>query len=305
MVRGVGTPSNGFRNGSSPPDLAVAIRAAAQWGVLDLADLHACGLTRPAISRRVQRGTLHRIHPGVYSVNAPPLSMQARFLAATKAVEAVLSHYSAATLWRAVEYDPYGPVHVTVPHGRRRTVPGIVVHRTRREFRVVRMDGIPVTTPARALIDLSRRDEFKPLRRAVREAFALKRVTLEELRGQTRRLDEVLAQGYVPTESKLEDAVHDLIFAHFEPPLVQPTLVLDGIPTRPDFRWPELRLSVEADGSQFHDHLIARQDDAAKQARLEAYGDRVIRVTWNQAMTQPAQTVERLRRAGAPYRIDR
>jgi hypothetical protein len=300
----VGTSSNGFRNKSSPPDVAVAIRAASQWGVLDLADLQACGLTRPAISRRCKRGTLHRIHPGVYSVNAPPLSMQARFLAATKATNGVLSHYSAATLWRLVEYDPHGPVHVTVPHGKRHTVPGIIVHRTRREYRVVRLDGIPVTTPARALVDLSLRD-FKPLRRAVREGFALRRVTLAELRGQSKRLDQVLAQGYVPTESELEDAVHDLIFAHFAPPLVQPTLVLDGIPTRPDFRWPELRLCVEADGAQFHDHPIARQDDAAKQARLEAHGDRVIRVTWTQAMKQPAQTVERLRLAGAPYRMDR
>ncbi len=143
---------------------------------------------------------------------------------------------------------------------------------------------------------------FTPLRRAVREGFALKRVTLDELRGQTRQLDEALAQGYVPTESELEDATHDLILAHFQPPLVQPTLVLDGIPTRPDFRWPDRNLTVEADGAQFHDTPIARQDDAAKQARLEAHGDRVIRVTWDQVMTQPDQTVTRIRMAGAPRR---
>ena len=143
---------------------------------------------------------------------------------------------------------------------------------------------------------------FTPLRRAVREGFALKRVTLDELRGQTKHLDEALAQGYVPTESELEDATHDLILAHFEPPQVQPTLILDGIPTRPDFRWPDRNLTVEADGAQFHDTPIARQDDAAKQARLEAHGDRVIRVTWDQVMTQPDQTVTRIRMAGAPRR---
>ena len=129
-----------------------------------------------------------------------------------------------------------------------------------------------------------------------------KRVTLSELKGRTKRLDAALAQGYVPTESELEDAVHDLILAHFEPPLVQPTLILDGIPTRPDFRYPDLKLSIEADGAAFHEHAIARQDDVAKQARLEAHGDRVIRVTWQQATAQPDQTVTRLRAAGAPPR---
>jgi hypothetical protein len=230
--------------------------------------------------------------------------MHARFLAATKAVDGVLSHYSAAVLWRLVHYDPDGPVHVTIPHAARRNVPGVVVHRTRRTPQIIRLDSIPVTTPARALVDLSSMQSFTPLRRAVREGFALKRVTLDELRGQTRQLDEALAQGYVPTESELEDATHDLILAHFEPPQVQPTLILDGIPTRPDFRWPDRNLTIEADGAQFHDTLIARQDDAAKQARLEAHGDRVIRVTWDQVMTQPDQTVTRIRRAGAPRRAD-
>jgi very-short-patch-repair endonuclease len=143
----------------------------------------------------------------------------------------------------------------------------------------MRLDAIPVTTPARALIDLSSMLSFKPLRRAVREAMAMKRVTLAELRGRTKALDEALAQGYVPTESELEDAVHDLILAHFLPPQVQPTLILDGIPTHPDFRYPDLKLSIEADGAQYHEHELARQDDAAKQARLEAHGDRVVRIT--------------------------
>jgi very-short-patch-repair endonuclease len=298
----VSRPRNGFRNENNSPDLAIATRAASQWGVLDVEDLAACGLSRPAIKRRCERGTLHRIHRGVYSVSAPPLSMQARFLAATKATKGTLSHYSAAVLWRLVDYDPNGPVHVTVTTSHTRTVPGVIVHRTRKPPQTIRLDAIPVTTPARALIDLSSMLSFKPLRRAVREGFARKRVTLSELVGQTRQLDEALAQGYVPTESELEDAVHDLLRAHFEPPHVQPTLVLDGIPTRPDFRYPAHKLSIEADGSAFHEHEIARQDDAAKQARLEAAGDRVLRITWQQVTGQPGQTITRLRAAGAPTR---
>ena len=209
--------------------------------------------------------------------------MHARFLAATKATNGVLSHYSAATLWRLVDYDENTPVHVTVTTTHTRKVPGVVVHRTRREYQVIRLDSIPTVTPARALIDLS---------------------SMQELTHQTKQLDEALAQGYVPTESELEDATHDLILTHYEPPQVQPVLVLDGIPTRPDFRYPNQALTIEADGAQFHDTPLARQDDAAKQARLEAHGDRVVRVTWDQVMTQPDQTVTRIRMAGAPRRAD-
>ena len=52
----------------------------------------------------------------------------------------------------------------------------------------------------------------------------------------------------------------------------------------PDFRWPDQRLVVEADGAAWHDNPLAREDDAERQALLEAAGERVIRVTWEQAV---------------------
>jgi very-short-patch-repair endonuclease len=68
----------------------------------------------------------------------------------------------------------------------------------------------------------------------------------------------------------------------------------------PDFRWPEQRVVVEADGAAWHDHQLAREDDAERQALLEASGERVVRVTWDQALTRPQQTLARLRAAGVP-----
>ena len=55
----------------------------------------------------------------------------------------------------------------------------------------------------------------------------------------------------------------------------------------------------------WHDHPIAREDDAQRQALLEASGERVLRVTWAQAVGEPERTLERLRAAGAPQRIAR
>jgi very-short-patch-repair endonuclease len=60
------------------------------------------------------------------------------------------------------------------------------------------------------------------------------------------------------------------------------------------------RLVVEADGAEWHDERLAREDDADRQAILEAHGERVIRVTWAQTVREWRQTLARLTRAGAP-----
>ena len=90
-----------------------------------------------------------------------------------------------------------------------------------------------------------------------------------------------------------------------QPPEVNVPLVLSGRRIVPDFRWPAQRLVVEADGAAWHDHRIAREDDAERQALLEDHGERVLRVTWEQAVARPDQTLRRLRAAGAPSKSRR
>ena len=65
----------------------------------------------------------------------------------------------------------------------------------------------------------------------------------------------------------------------------------------PDFPLAAQRLVVEADGAPWPDGQIAREDDAERQALLEAAGERVVRVRWEQAVCREAQT---LARASAP-----
>ena len=64
-----------------------------------------------------------------------------------------------------------------------------------------------------------------------------------------------------------------------------------GLGFTPDFRWPEQRLVIEADSREWHDDPIAQQDDATRQAILEAAGERVLRVTWRQAIARPTETL--------------
>lgn len=57
---------------------------------------------------------------------------------------------------------------------------------------------------------------------------------------------------------------------------------------------------VEADGAAWHDHRLAREDDAERQALLEAHGQHVLRVTWDQAIASAPTTLQRIRAAGVP-----
>jgi very-short-patch-repair endonuclease len=116
----------------------------------------------------------------------------------------------------------------------------------------------------------------------------------------------VIAEGPAPTRSVLEDVVLDLIlrggFAH---PDVNKPMRINGRRVVPDLRWPDQRLIVEADGGSWHTGPVAERDDAERQALLEAHGERVLRVTWEQALTRPTQTLQRLRVAGAPQAGER
>jgi len=226
---------------------------------------------------------------------------------------AVLSHRSAGELWEFLDAEDRRP-EVTVLGPGTRLAPGIVVHRTSQLAARdrTRYEGIPVTTPARTLIDLAAALTEAELRHAVRRAQGLRRVNTRQLlevigrlgpRRGSRRLSEAIATGPAPTRSALEDAVLDLLLrAGFEHPDVNRPLVIEGRRVIPDFRWPEQRLVLEADGAAWHDNAIARADDLERQALLEASGERVIRVTWHQAVTRSGETVNRIRVAGAPCR---
>ena len=287
------------------PDVLIARLAATQWGVLSLSELLQCGVSRNGVAARVRNGRLHKLYRGVYAVGHPNIPLEGRFLAAVKACgpTAVLSHFSAAALHGFLAWDDRYP-EVIVPGTTTRRHARIKVHRsvTLAPTDITRRDEIPITTPARTLLDLSTRLPYKPLRRAVRQAQSLKLVHVNALIPHaTGKLAAIIATGPAPTRSELEDAVLDLVLrGGFAPPDVNVPLRINGRRVIPDFRWPAQRLVIEADGAEWHDDRLAREDDAERQAVLEAYGERVVRVTWDQAVRHRAQTLARIQAAGAP-----
>lgn len=292
----------------------MAAVAAEQWGVLSVPQLLACGLSYGAIRTRKRTGRFHELHRGVVAVGHSNPPWQGRLLAAVLACgpTAVLSHHAAAALWGFAERDANRFPEVTVVGPSTRLHRGIRVHRTAaldpRDRR--RCQGVPVTSPARSLLDRAQQLDPRALQVEVRRAQALGTVGHRELvevlvrlapRRGSRRLAIAIANGPQPTKNVFEDLVLDaLLDAGFVPPDVNKPLVIEGRRLVPDFRWPQRRLIVEADSRAWHAGEAARAEDDGRQALLEAAGERVLRVTWAQIVARRAATVARVGAAGAP-----
>ena len=286
-----------------PPDLAISALAGRQHGVVTRAQLAALGAGRCAIERRVASGRLHRVHKGVYAVGHTALPRNGTLIAAVLACGegALLSHRSAAELWRIGPRAAY--IDVTVP-GRRRP-PGIVVHECAlRDGDRTALHGIPVTTPARTIIDLADVLTRRGLERRIDEAeyLRLDLTGLEPLPGRrgAGTLARLLAEhsaGSTRTRSDLEEIFLHLCETHH---LTQPRTNERVGGHEVDFVWPGPRLIVEVDGAAAHRTRKGFEEDRARDAELTAAGYRVMRFTHRRLRREPEAVADQLRRAGAP-----
>src|SRR4051794_23574506 len=137
----------------------IAALAARQHGVITARQLAALGLAQQTVSDHVREGRLHRLHRGVYAVGHTVLTTRGHWMAAVLAAGpgAALSHASAAALWD-LRRSAATVVDVSVP-GRagRMKRRGLRIHRPRtlRPTEVTTPQAIPVTPPARTILDLA------------------------------------------------------------------------------------------------------------------------------------------------------
>jgi predicted transcriptional regulator of viral defense system len=277
------------RNAPHSIDARMARLAARQHGLVTAAQLKAFGLGRAAVANRVADGRLHAKHRGVYAVGHARLSQRGLWMAAVLAAGegAVLSHLAAAKLWEVWRRRVPAAIDVTTPRQRRQRT-GIRVHFARHlDPRDVTVhDGIPVTTVARMLVDLSSVQTAPQLANVIHEAAFRNRFDLKATRQAMTRaagrheLDVLTAaldahlSGSAGTKSALEDQFLAEIQAQGRPePLVNTKL--EGIEV--DFHWPDQNVCIEIDGPG-HERPRTRNEDRARDATLQAAGHEVIRL---------------------------
>ena len=154
-ILGDGSPVSVF----GPSDARIAAIVERQRGRVARGQLLDAGLSRSSITRRLRNGRLTQQHPGVYRVGP---DVEIEFGEETAALLATrpnsyLAGHSAATLL-GIRPGIARPIHVVVPYSSQTGDPdGVKVHRsailTRKDVTVHK--GLPVTSPARTLLDIA------------------------------------------------------------------------------------------------------------------------------------------------------
>lgn len=147
--------------------------AGRQHGIVTRRDLLRLGFSPEAIEHRIAKGRLHPVTRGVYAVGWPHLTRERRWMAAVLACgeRAALSHHSAAAFWGIGE-ERRGQIDVSVRRRckhRRAGIRAMGRPSLPREDVVLRND-IPVTSPARTLLDLATELGTTALERLISEA---------------------------------------------------------------------------------------------------------------------------------------
>jgi very-short-patch-repair endonuclease len=275
------------------PDVVLAELAARQHGVAAHAQLLELGFGAGAIKYRVRLGRLHLLHRGVYAVGHRPPSPLATAMAAVLACGdvAVLSHRSAAALWRIVPRWPALP-EVTAPTKHRR--PGIHVHRSPQADATTHY-GIRVTTPARTLVDLADVLNQRELTRALNEAQVLRLTAPEELATLITRYPGRRTSPLRPergaTRSTLEDDFVRFLKRH-DLPLPELNQQIAGHEVDAVYR--EQKLVIELDSRQFHTTTHAFENDRDRDADLLNAGFPTLRVTDQRLKHHPTHEATRL-----------
>lgn len=243
----------------------------------------------------VRAGTsLHRVHRGVYAVGHPSLTPDGRWMAAALVGGrgCAVSHVSAAVLQRMLE-TAGATIHVTVPgSGGRIRRDGLVLHRSRSIERMV-VRGIPVTTPARTLVDLAATAPQRTVDAAVRGAERQRIFDLDAVKAAARgrkgaaKLKVAIAQwDGTPTKSELEIAFLALCARHG---IVRPMTNVSLLGYTLDFVWPDHRVVVETDGMAWHGTVADAIADRERDAALTRAGYRPQRFTWGQITRREQQ----------------
>lgn len=260
-------------------------------GVFSIADATAAGASRASIQRRERRGTIKRVHRGIYFAGQV-VTPEARRWAAIRAAG------SDALLGGLAALDAYGLL--------RRPAPAveIVVQRRQRPLRGVRIrrsptlhpedqaqwKGMPITTVERALVDAADRRSAQELCRLLREAAFRNLLDIGRLErtiarahtrkgiGRLRQALSLYSNGHGGTESALEARFARMLERAGVPGYAcNVTIESFGTTMRIDGYIEHLGLVVEID-PEHHERPPVAREDALRSALCQAAGLQCMRV---------------------------
>jgi putative AbiEi antitoxin of type IV toxin-antitoxin system len=279
--------------------------ATRQHGVVSTRQLKALGYTRSSASKAHRVGRLRRVHRGVYAVGHEVLGWHGWCMAAVLAARpSVASHYSAAYLWGLLRYRPE-TIHLTVPTERRQR-DGFRMHfGVLMSADMTAVEGIPVTSLARAQLDLAAILPEPRLERTLERSEELRIFDLRSLdetldrhsrhpgAGRLRRALAIYRPEPAFTRSGLERRFLSLV-REAGLPLPSMNFNVDGLEL--DAYWSAERFAVELDVYETHGTHAAFERDRIREEDLKLAGVDLIRITGPRLKREPEQVIERVER---------
>lgn len=295
------------------PDQLIALVADRQDCVVVREQLAALGIGRGAIAYRQRRGVLRPLHKGVFVWGRldTPVRTRARGAVLAAGEGAVVSHVWALALWGfAARVE--GPVDVTVV-GRRARCEGIRGHESRPLDRADRrlLRGIPVTAPARTLLDSAPRLTPRELADAVELAQIKRLVTRRDLAAAIERAPR--RAGIAALRPLLDEpaftrshAERRLVALLRAAKLPRPVFNAVVVGQEVDALWQRERVVLEFDSYGFHATRAAFERDRKKDAALTRNRYLVLRTTWTETTKRSHALIARIAEALAlhPYASD-
>jgi very-short-patch-repair endonuclease len=279
--------------------------AETQRGVIHRDQISLAGLTRSAIAHRRRIGWLHPLLSDVYLLGRARIEPFGWETAAVLQYRGfvVVSHASAAALWNQLPSPPATPT-VTIVGRDARSTTRLTIHRVAAisPADIVLHRGLPVTSPARTLIDRAASLPQMELENELLEMLRHRLVTREQIRAAiawapgragTGKLRALVDGSIAParTRSHYERKLRALLSAADLPPARINDKVLGH---EVDFHWPQHKLIVEFDGYQFHAGRRAFEQDRLRDQRLVGAGYRVLRITARQLDQTPYAVIARI-----------
>ena len=272
-------------------DVRLLSFAAHHHGVFRGAHARLCGLTEKQISGRIALGLWERVYDDAYVVAGAPLTWKGSLLAACWAggFRAAASHRSAAALWQLAG-GRRSIAEITCPRWRRAQHDSLVVHETKAlaGIDITEIDGIPVTSPERTLLDLGATCHESVVEMALDAAqhrHLVTRTSVEETlarlgkrgrngAGTLRRLLAARAQGRRAPESVMETAlIRCLRRDDWPDPIPQYEIRTGGVfVARVDAAYPQWRIAIEYVSDEHHSGRRASERDNDRRLRVIAAG---------------------------------
>ncbi|MBV8387724.1 MAG: hypothetical protein JO054_07480 [Actinobacteria bacterium] len=280
-----------------------------QYALVSRDQVLGLGVPVSRLDNEIRSGRLEVVLREVYGVRGCPPSWErdvmARVLGAGPGAGASL--YTAAAIRNVRGFHRGGLIHVSRPwkQSRKGQRPGLHESLYLPEHHITPVQNIPTTTSERTLFDLAPRLEPERLLRVFNDILSADLATLGTMevmfaetakRGRwgsaaMRELLSTKGEGYVPTESELEDLLESVIdAAGIVLPRRQATVGGTTAPIgRMDFLfdWSRPPLVLEADSKRFHKFTSVILSDQRRTLLLTAAGFDILRVNWWQLTNEP------------------